>query len=195
MLHLFNFLHRVFARGGERSTSAFYVHILDICKKAYLGGSGCGQEWQWSRKREAELEVQSSRCSGSVGQGHAARAHMESRLNSSADSNCPSVVSLEQHVSRQRRLAARTRYPSSSWFAPSKREARCRPAVRARVTVSTGADISRSQAQMASDIELLGRAQRQSAKKEDAFTAFSDYSKTEVLYFSTIRPHVSVSTS
>lgn len=157
MLHLFNFLHRVFARGGKRSTSAFYVHILDICKEAYLGGSGCGEERRWGWKREVELEVQSRRCSGSVGQGHAARAHMESRLNSSADSNCPS--SLEQHVSRQRRMAARARYPSSSWFAPSEREARWRPAVRAWVTLSTGADISRSQAQMASDIELLGRAQ------------------------------------
>lgn len=154
MLHLFNFLHRVFARGGERSTRAFYMHILDICKKAYLGDSGCKEEWRWGPKREVELEVQSSRCSGSVGQGHAARAHMESRLNSSADSNCPSVVSLEQHVSRDRRLAARARYQSASWFAPSKREAWCKPAVRARVTVSAGADISRSQAQMAFDIDF-----------------------------------------
>lgn len=60
-----------------------------------------------AKKGEAELEVQSSCCSGSVGQGHAARAHMESRLKSSADSNCPSVVSIEQHVSRSGRLAAR----------------------------------------------------------------------------------------
>lgn len=153
MLHLFNFLHRVFARGGESSIRAFYVHILDICKKAYLGGSGCTEERRWAWKRQAEQEVESSLCSGSVGQGRAARAHMESRLNSSANSNCPSVVSLEQHVSRQRRLAARARFQSPSWFAPSKREALHKPAVRARVTVSTGAD-SRSQAQTAFDIDF-----------------------------------------
>lgn len=132
MLHLFNFLHWVFARGGDRSTRAFSVHILDICKKkAYLGGSDCGEERRWGRKGEAELEVQSSCRSGSVGQGHAARAHMESRLQSSADSNCPSMVAVEQHVSRQRKPAALARCQSPSWFAPSKREARREPAFRA----------------------------------------------------------------
>lgn len=60
------------------------------------------------KRREARGPV-SCCCSGAVGQRHAARTHMESRLNSSADSNCPSVVSLGKHVSRQRRLAARAR--------------------------------------------------------------------------------------
>lgn len=153
MLHLFNFLHWVFARGRERSTRAFYVHILDICRNAYLRGSGDWEEQRGQKKR--------SRARGPVklllrvsGSGHAARAHMESGLNSSADSNCPSVVSLEKHVSRQRRLAARARYQSWSWFAPSKREARRKPAVRARVTVSTYAGIGWSRAQMAFDMNF-----------------------------------------
>lgn len=61
-----------------------------------------------AKRREARGPV-SCCCSRSVGQRHIARTHMESGLNSSADSNCPSVVSLGKHVSRQRRLAARSR--------------------------------------------------------------------------------------
>lgn len=119
-------------RGRKKHESILCAHFRHLQKKkAYLGGSGCG----WSRggggKGEAELEVWSSCRSGSVGQGHAARAHMESRLQSSADGNCPSVVAVEQHVSRQRKPAARARYQSPSWIAPSKREARREPAVRA----------------------------------------------------------------
>lgn len=54
MLHLFNFLHRVFARGGERSTRAFYVRILDTRKNAYLDGSmGGGKERRGSRSSQA----------------------------------------------------------------------------------------------------------------------------------------------
>lgn len=68
----------------------------------------------------------SSCCSGSVGQRHAARAHMESRLNSSADSNCPSVVYLEKHVLRQCRLAAWAR-------SPSKKEALHKPPVMVQI--------------------------------------------------------------
>lgn len=133
VLHLFNFLHGVFARGGERSTRAFYVHILDICKKKrrIWAAQAAGRSRGGGGKGEAELEVRSSCRSGSVGQGHATRAHMESRLQSSADGNCPSVVAVEQHVSRQRKPAARARYQSPSWIAPSKREARREPAVRA----------------------------------------------------------------
>lgn len=116
-------------RGRKKHESIFCAHFRHLQKKAYLGGSGCGEERRWGRKGEAELEVQSSCRSGSVGQGHAARAHMESRLQSSADSNCPSMVDVEQHVSRQRKPAARARYQSPSWFALSKREAWHEPAV------------------------------------------------------------------
>ena len=72
------------------------------------GGVDWGYEGKEKRGGEAGGPV-SCCCSGSVGQRHAARTHMENRLNSSADSNCPSVVSLGKHVSRQRRLAARAR--------------------------------------------------------------------------------------
>lgn len=44
MLHLFNFLHRVFAGGGERSRRAFYVRILDTRKNAYWDGSVGGRK-------------------------------------------------------------------------------------------------------------------------------------------------------
>lgn len=47
------------------------------------------------------------RVSGS--EARSQNTHGEHRLNSSADSNCPSVVSLGKHVSRQRRPAARAR--------------------------------------------------------------------------------------
>lgn len=141
-------------------------------------GGGVGE-------REAKLEVKSSCCSGSVGHGHAARAH---RLNSSADSNCPSVFSLEKHVSRRRRRAARARYQSWSWFGPSKREAQLKPAVRAWVTVSTLV-LTTAEAKpkwhLVSTFRKSTRCQQHHhTKTEDAFMAFSYFfSKTEVLYF------------
>lgn len=83
--------------------------VLDTCKVECLGASVVVYIWgnseEGGKRREAGGPI-SCCCSGSVGQRHAARTHMESRLNSSADSNCPSVVSLGKHVSRQRRPAA-----------------------------------------------------------------------------------------
>lgn len=143
----------------------------------------CILGWIWSGGgKEAWLEVKSSCCSGSVGRGHAARAHMESRLNSSADSNCPSVVSLEKHASRQGGLAAGARYQSWSWFAPSKKEAWHKPAVRARVTVSTLV-LTSAEAKPKWRLMSTHWQQRRHTKTKVAFMALNNYSKREVPYF------------
>lgn len=105
-LHPHNFLHGLFVRVTE-----YFNGLLECTFGRIVYGE------HWGEKRECEGEKKrreagspiSCCCSGSVGQRHAARTHMQSRLNSSADSNCPSVVSLGKHVSRHCRVAAQAR--------------------------------------------------------------------------------------